>query len=46
MIIIVRYSRISRVFFQKIIRYEEGEGQEREREFQKIPILKENVEGL
>ena len=38
--------RISRVFFQKIRRYEEGEGQGTEREFQKIPILKENVEGL
>ena len=34
------------MFFQKIRRYEEGEGQGREREFQKIPILKENVEGL
>ena len=29
--------------FQKIRRYEEGKGEDREREFSKIPILEENL---
>ena len=34
------------MFFQKIRRYEEGKGEGREREFEKIPRLEENVDGL
>ena len=37
---------ISRVLFQKIRRYEEGKGEGRERGFEKIPRLEENVDGL